>query len=231
MMVRRGCAIFPILVFCLAALLPPALRGEASAYEGKTIGRIVFVPYEQPVDAEELHRILPVKERTALRLDDIRSAIKRLYATGTYSDIQVDAELRNDEVLLRFITQSNWFIGRVAVVGRIKDPPSAGQLVNASRLELGTPHTDEKMREAVSDIQQLFKNNGYYQSYVQPRFTYDPHTNQVHVDFVVETGKRAKYASPQLLGDPAMPALKAVAATGWKGWLGWKPVTQARTPH
>ena len=228
---RRGCAIFPILVFCLAALLPQPTRGETSAYEGKTIGRIVFAPQEQPVDPEELHRILPVKERTPLRLDDVRAAIKRLYATGTYSDIQVDAELRNDEVILRFITQNNWFIGRVAVLGKIKDPPTAGQLVNASRLELGVRQTDENLREAVDAIQQLFKNDGYYQSYVQPRFTYDQHTDQVHIDFVVDTGQRAKYASPQLTGDPAMPPMKIVSATGWKGWLGWKPVTQSRTQH
>ena len=166
MMVRRGCAIFPTLVFCLAVLLPPAVRGEAAGYEGKTIGRIVFVPTDQPVDAEELHRILPVTARAPRRLDDVRAANKRLYATGTYSDIQVDAELRNEEVILRFITQNNWFIGGVAVVGHHKEPPNAGQLVNASRLELGVRQTDENMRAAVDDMQlRLFtRTTGYYQS-------------------------------------------------------------------
>ncbi len=231
MMAPREYAIFRTLVFCMAALLPSAMRGEATSYEGKTIGRIVFTPQEQPVDPEELHRILPVKERTPLRLDDVRAAIKRLYATGTYSDIQVDAELRSGEVVLRFITRNNWFIGRVGVVGKVKDPPTAGQLINASRLELGTLQTDEHMREAAQAMQQLLKNDGYFQPSIQPKFTYDPHTSQVHVDFVVDTGRRAKYASPELIGEPAMPPLKLISATGWRGWLGWKPVTQSRTQH
>ena len=134
MMAPPGYAVYPTLVFILFFTFPVAVLGDASNYEGKTIARILFVPREQPVDPEELHRILPVKERAPLRLDDVRAAISRLYATGTYADIKVDAELRDGELILRFITENNWFIGRVAVRGQIKSPPNAGQLANASRL-------------------------------------------------------------------------------------------------
>jgi outer membrane protein assembly factor BamA len=127
-MANPGYAVYPTLVLFSFFILPAALLGDASDFEGKTITRILFVPREQPVDPEELHRILPVKERTPLRLDNIRAAIARLYATGTYADIQVDAELRNGELVLRFITQNNWFIGRVAVRGQIKSPPNAQRL-------------------------------------------------------------------------------------------------------
>src|SRR5260370_31815399 len=104
MMVRAGYAFYPILVLCYFAIFPPAVLGDALTYEGKNIARIVFVPREQPLDPEELHRILPVKEHTPLDMDAVRAAIERLFATGTYSDIQVDAELTNDGVILRFIT-------------------------------------------------------------------------------------------------------------------------------
>src|SRR5450755_367301 len=138
MLARAWCAVCPIPVLCcFVAFFPTAVLGDAASYEGKTIARIVFVPRDQPLEAEEIHRILPVKEQSPLRLDEVRNAIDRLYATGTYADIQVDAELRDDQVILRFITESNWFIGKVSVAGEIKDPPSAGQLVNSSRLELG----------------------------------------------------------------------------------------------
>lgn len=228
MMARAGYAVYPTLVVCFI-LFPPALLGDASAYEGKTIGRILFSPREQPVDPEELYRILPVREKTPLRLAAVRAAIERLYATGNYADIQVDAELSGDEVILRFLTQNSWFIGRVAVTGKVKSPPSAGQLANASRLSLGDLESEEKVREGLAGVQQLFRNNGYYQSHVEPRFTYDAHTNQVNIDFAVESGKRARYASPALVGDLKLPPEKVIAATRWKGWLGWRPVTQSRT--
>ena len=228
-MATPGYTVYPTLLLFLFVIFPAGLRGDASSYEGKTIARILFVPREQPVDPEELHRILPVKERTPLRLDDVRAAIARLYATGTYADIQVDAEVRNGDLILRFITQNNWFIGRVAVMGQIKGPPSAGQLANASRLSLGELQTDDKMRQAVNGIQQLFKSNGYYQAHVEPRFTYDQRNDQVRIDFEADSGRRAKYATPTLIGELKMPAEKAVAATKWKGWFGWKPVTQTNT--
>src|SRR5215216_1419980 len=129
MLARAWRTIRPILVLCcIVSVAPQPVRGEPGAYEGKKIARILFVPREQPLEPEEIHRILPVKEQTPLHLDDVRDAIERLYATGVYSDIQVDAELRNDEVIVRFITQNNWFIGKVSFEGQIKDPPNAGQL-------------------------------------------------------------------------------------------------------
>jgi outer membrane protein insertion porin family len=226
-MAAAGYTVYPIIVFFI--LSPPALIADASAYEGKTIAHILFVPREQPVDAEELHNILPVKERTPFHMDDIRAAITRLYATGTYADIKVDAELRDGDLILRFITQNNWFIGHVAVKGKFKGPPSAGQLANASRLELGELQTDEKMNQALNGIQQLLRSNGYFEAQAQPRFEYDQRTNQVRIDFEVESGRRARYAKPGFIGDLKMAPEKLVSATKWKGWLGWKPVTQSNT--
>jgi outer membrane protein insertion porin family len=228
-MARAGYVIYPTLVLCSFVMFPPVLLGEASTYEGKTIARIVFVPREQPLEPEELHKILPVKENTPLRLDEVRAAIDRLYATGTYADIQVDAELRNDQVILRFITQNKWFIGKVSVDGKIKEPPTAGQLVNASRLELGELQTEEKMRQGVAGMQQLFQSNGFYRAQVKPRFSYDQPVDQVRIDFDVETGKRAIYAHPEVLGDVKMDPKRVVKATRWRGWFGAKKVTESRT--
>ncbi len=230
-MLARVCgAVCPIFVLCcVVSVAPLVILAEPGAYEGKTIARILFVPREQPLEPEEVYRILPVKEQTPLHLDDVRAAIDRLYATGVYSDIQVDAELRNDEVILRFITQNNWFIGKVSFEGQIKDPPNAGQLVNATRLQLGELETDEKIRQALNNVQQTFENNGFYRSHTQPRYTYDPKTDQVLVDFVAEAGRRADYASPAVVGEPIIPVEKVISSTKWKGWFGWRPVTHSRT--
>src|SRR3954470_12054831 len=113
---RAWCAFRSILMVCgVVTLLPPAVSGEPATYEGKKVARILFVPREQPLEPDEIYRILPIKEQTPLSLEAVRNGIDRLYATGVYADIQVDAELRDDEVIVRFITQNNWFTGRVAV--------------------------------------------------------------------------------------------------------------------
>ena len=98
----------------------------------------------------ELHDILPLQKDRPLRMADVRASIERLFATGRYADIQVDAEPYNDGtrdgVIVRFLTKNSWFIGSVTATGRISNPPRAGQLENASALDLGQPFTELKMR-------------------------------------------------------------------------------------
>jgi outer membrane protein insertion porin family len=224
------CAFRSIFVICgLVSLLPQAVLGEAATFEGKKVARILFVPREQPLEPDEIHNILAVKEQAPLKLEEVRAAIDRLYATGVYADIQVDAEIINDQVVLRFITQNNWFIGRVGVEGEIKEPPNAQQLIAATRLELGEVESEEKIRQAENGIQQAFESNGFYLSNAQPKFAYDPRTTQVLVTFLVESGHRAKYSRPDILGEPVIPIEKIISATHWKGWFGWHKVTQRRT--
>ena len=87
----------------------------------------------------------------------VAKAAPSIGESGKQLSPRMHAELSNGDVILRFITQNNWFIGRVAVEGRVKDPPNAGQLVNASRLELGELETEEKIQQGVKGIQQLFE--------------------------------------------------------------------------
>ncbi|MGH9937283.1 MAG: POTRA domain-containing protein, partial [Blastocatellia bacterium] len=147
---------------------------------------------------------------------------------GHYADIQVDAEPYNDGVIIRFITKNSWFIGRVAVEGRIKEPPNNGQLVNATRLNLGEPYNEQRLGGAVQGVVQTLEANGFYQSRIEPRTDYDARFQQVHIHFDAAAGRRARFTTPEVIGDPKMPPAGVAAATRWKGWLGWRPVTQSR---
>src|SRR5215471_9263246 len=102
---------------------PPSPR----EFEGKTIATIQFEPRQQPLEAEEIHAILPLKIHEPLRMEDVRATINRLYATGEYTDIKIDVEPVSGGVAVRILTQNAWFIGRVAAEGSISDPPNSGQ--------------------------------------------------------------------------------------------------------
>jgi len=64
---------------------------SSSSFEGQRIVNIAFDPAQQPLEGRELDEILPVKRGELYRASDIRTSIGRLYATGRYLDIQVDA--------------------------------------------------------------------------------------------------------------------------------------------
>src|SRR5580704_15542184 len=159
-MVRITLAHYACAILLLAAP-SPALLAQEQKYEGKQILTIQFDPKEQPLEPSELHDILPLQKDQPLRMADVRASIERLFATGRYADIQVDAEPYNDGsrdgVIVRFLTKNSWFIGAVTATGRLSSPPSAGQLESASALDLGQPFTEVKMQEAAAAQDRLMK--------------------------------------------------------------------------
>ncbi len=205
-------------------------------FAGKQITRIQFDPAAQPLDAADLKSLVTLQEHAPLSMDDVRTTIQRLYATGVYGDIQVEAEPADGGVAIKIVTKNAWFVGRVEVQGTISDPPNAGQLVNAARLDLGTPYTEDKLAAATKNASKLLEDNGLYESHVEPRFTYDVVHEQVNITLQVISGPRARFTRPVLVGsDLKLPPEKIISATKWRRWpplqwmLGtWKPVTLTR---
>lgn len=221
-------AVTPLLCWALPSL---PLCAETQLSEGKPIVEIQFDPHDQPLAAPDLAQALVVKNGSPLRLADVRKSIENLFATGRYQDIQVDAEPRAGGVMVRFITKNSWFVGRVSITGKVADPPNRGQMASAAGVNLGEPFHEDSMPQAQAGVHALLVENGYYESRVTRRIDYDGKTQQAHVQFVVESGPRARYRTPVLLGDLKMTVDKIIAATKWKRrWVaGWHPVTQNRT--
>ncbi len=217
------------LIFWITLAAP--IWSETQQYEGKRIVSIQFSPPEQPVAAPDLETAVTLKPNTPLRMVDVRLSIEKLYATGRYEDIQVDAEPSGDGVVVRFITRNSWFVGRVSADGRVPDPPNPGQMANATRLQLGQPFHEEDMTQAEIGLRKLLIDDGYYENQLQPRIEYDARTQQAHIHFIVESGPRAKYRAPVVQGNLKMAVDKIIAATRWRRRIigGWHPVTQSRT--
>ena len=160
----------------------------------------------------------------------MRAAIERLYATGEYSDIVVDGTLQNGTVVVKFLTTANYFVGGVSVEG-VPEPPSRGQLVVATKLQLGASYTPQDSTQAEEDLNDVLRRNGFYSSRIMPSIERDPDTQEVRLKFVIEPGHRAKFDGATVTGHPERPDEKVIASTGWKpffGLLPWRGVTEGR---
>ena len=234
MLVRLG---FTHLLCALLVMVagPAALLAQHQNFEGKRVVNIRFDPAEQPLESSELFQFLPLKINQPLKMSVVRDSIDRLFATGRYADIQVDAQPSDDGVMVTFRTKNSWFIGGVAVTHGVADPPNAGQLENATRLELGEPYTDAKLQEAIAGQQRLLQSNGLYRTQVRPIFDHDNSHQQVNIRFEIDSGPRARFGPPVLLGDVKMNQNRIISATKFREWFfdrwilgAWKPVTQLR---
>jgi len=216
----------------LAALCSVPLNAAPNEYEGQPIASVQFEPAMQQLTFDQLIAMLPLRVGQPLRATDLRDSIQRLYQTGEYSDIAVDATLASGGVTLKFITKPAYFIGYYDVDG-VPDPPNEGQLLVATKLTLGGGYAASQTTTAVARITDLLKQNGFYNAGVEPATSKREDTQQVHIDFHVDPGNRVKFDGLVANGDTLRPLENVIQSSGWKrfrGWfgLGWHPLTQTR---
>jgi outer membrane protein insertion porin family len=220
------------LVCCILLLtaLPTSLLAQYQKYAALNVTTIQFRPETQPLEAAELHKILPLKIGEPLKIATVRASIDRLFATGRYADIQVDAQPYNGGVAITFITKNSWFIGSVRDVGAVNSPPNVNQLQNAGNLDLGQPYTDAKLQEAEAEQRRIMESNGLYRPQLKPVFDYDDAYQQINIRFEINSGPRAHFAPPVLTGDLKMDPARIQKSLKLRRWIihTWKPFTQAR---
>jgi outer membrane protein assembly complex protein YaeT len=229
-MASRFALLHWVIYACLSIVsIRAADLAPASEYEGKPIAEIRFDPVQQPVVRAERARLLPFQPGMPLHLAEVQAAIKRLYATGEYSNIEVEAQPAANGVVVVIHTTEQWFVGPVEVHGSIKTPPNAGQLANATRLALGTPYDDSDLGGATDNIRDLLQRNGLYRAKIEPQVSRDAEHQDMILDFHVDAGKRARLSLPQIDGDTKIGAAILAKAAKYKGWFRWKPATEENT--
>jgi outer membrane protein insertion porin family len=211
---------------------PSSLRGAdlvpPSAYAGSPISGVRFEPLRQPVLHADLARRVRLQPGAPLRLAAIQETIKRLYATGAYSNIEIATEPAPNGVTVVIRTAEQWFAGAVEARGRIKSPPNRGQLATAARLDLGTPIDEADLQHATAAVRDLLQRNGLFHAQVDPKIVRDPEHQSISVTFQIRSGERARLMLPEIVGAHVLPEEQLAQAARFKGilFLPWKPATQ-----
>ncbi|HEX4748546.1 MAG TPA: POTRA domain-containing protein [Bryobacteraceae bacterium] len=215
-------------LFFLSLLDKPA---AAQTFQGHTVVSVTYEPTVQPADPRDLATMQLVQVGRPLDQGQVAATIDRLYASGLYNDIQVDAEPSGNGVAIRFTTKARLFIGHIDAQGSIKDPPSRAVIVSDSQLNLGAPFDPDTLAAAQKTVQQEMRNNGLYDAQVGTATIEDPDTHQMTVRFVVAAGKRARYETPVIEGETKLSDKTIIQATGWRIPLihRWRQVTAALT--
>lgn len=204
---------------------------QSPPLEGRPILEIRYDPAAQPLASEDLKRVAVLQVGAPLRSADVAEAIHRMFATGRYTDIQVDAEPQGNGVVVVFRTTSARFFGHVEAAGKISSPPNAAIIVNAAQLNLGTPFDPDLLAAAEKNIERLFADNGLYEADVHLEPVDEPEHQQVSVRIVVDSGPRARYQMPVIRGDTKLADSTIARATGWRVRIigRWRKVTEALT--
>ena len=161
--------------------------GAITPYLGLTVDEIQM-PGITPEEATSLLASTPLKVGESLTRDRLHDAIKALFASGRFSDIQAEADrTQTAGVRLTFLTVANFFVGMVTVDG-VTTNPSPNQLVSATRLQLGELYTAEKMDRAKAGIQRVLAENGFHEPKITLSEQRDEQQHQVNISFQVVSG-------------------------------------------
>src|SRR5580698_2761786 len=204
-----------ISVSMLAVLGTVSPAVAANPYEGQPITSVKFDPERQPLTSVQLLAMIPLSVGQPLRGADLRDSIQRLYQTGEYADIAVDATAEDGGVALKFITKPAFFIGYVEVEG-VPEPPNEGQLLVASKLALGAAYISDQTAAAVARIVDLLKRNGFYNAGIEPATATREATQQAQIDFHVDARQRAKFDGLMVSGDTLRPEESLLHSSGFR---------------
>ena len=180
---------------------PPLAASSISSYEGLKVEEIRLPGVAQADEAKHLRDLVAQPEAQPLDRDLIRKSVQALHATGRFADIRVEAEhTAGGGVTLSFVTEPNYFVGGVTVEGN-PNRPTANQLANACKLQLGELFTQEKLDRGLQNVKQLMEENGYYRYTIKEEETRHPETQQVDVLFRLGVGQRAHVGRVSITGD------------------------------
>ncbi len=210
----------------LAALTLGACLGAAAQqppFEGKTVTAVHVVdPKGQVVERNPPE--LDLQPGQSYTLDKERAALKRLFATGLYSDIRTLATPVPGGVRIDFKIDWNYFVGVVRVEG-LKPPPNEPRALASMSLRLGETFTTSQLKDALGRLKQLLEDNGLYRAGLNVNLDRETKNRLINITVNVTPGRRAHFGKITFLNNSRFKEHELLERT--KLGTG-KPVTSVR---
>jgi outer membrane protein assembly factor BamA len=189
----------------VATAPPLELLSGINKYVGLRVGEVQIQGVGDDARQQQYLRELIVQPlHEPLDRLKLRQSLHALYATGRFTDLQIQVDRGPaDELALVFVVRPNFFIGSVTVGGLPKHP-TEHQLVSASKLQLGELYTTEKVEDALHSMQSVLEDNGLHQAEITYQEEFLPDTQQVNVHFRVTPGAPARVGQVTVRGESGL---------------------------
>jgi outer membrane protein insertion porin family len=182
--------------------ITPATTKGIEALAGQKVLDIQFKGVS-PDLLQPLPPQLPLQKGDVLDPNKVRDTLRRLFQTGLYQTIQVEAIRLNDGIIVIFSGEPKLFLGRTEIYG-VKNDRLRTQLLASTRLSPGTRFSTAKVDASQQSLTQALKENGYYKGTITRRLQLDLPNSQVNVLYDIEPGEVARVGAVEVQGNPGM---------------------------
>ncbi|WP_254063753.1 POTRA domain-containing protein [Granulicella sp. S190] len=175
------------------------LTNSVWQWKGLIVEKILFegVTFDA---TDTLPKELTQKAGAPLDPEQVRSSLRRLYASGRYRDISVRGIRQGDQVTLIFAGAARFYVGRVTIAG-VKIERLTSLLEFATKLSPGTAFADAQIAAGTAGIKEILQQQGYYEPKVSVKSEVDTAGDQVNVTYTVSIGPQARVGEIKLVGD------------------------------
>jgi outer membrane protein insertion porin family len=176
---------------------------QVSQLEGQNVVEVRVVGDSGEVLTKEIPE-LPLLPGYPYDAELVRTTLRKLYATGDYSDLRAVVTNVSGGLRVDFVAQRNYFIGVVRIEG-LTEPPSDSAAFSAIRLPVGTEFRESELTDAVTRLTETLAQEGLYQAKVTAERSPDATTRRMNLVFHVTPGRRARIGAIMLHNLTAYP--------------------------
>ena len=179
--------------------------GSAFArYSGYRVRSISF-KNTQRIDQSELLKSIPLQPGQLLDRNNVHASLQQLFATGRFRTIAAEVTPYPDHSLdLDFVVEEKLFIGSLIVYGAPR-PPTANQLVNGSKLQIGQEFDEDLVAAGIERMKKILSEDGYFVPTIRMDSSIDPQHQRIELSFIVDRGQHARVGQVIVKGDPGYP--------------------------
>jgi outer membrane protein insertion porin family len=176
-----------------AATMPAA---QNSTHDGVNVVGVRIVTQDGKVLSDAPANI-PVQPGNLLDSNQVAESIRKLYRSGSYSDLKATITTVEGGVRVDFIVREQLFFNQVIIEGLVS-PPSDASAAAAMQLTLGQPYRRDAVDEAVGRLIEALHDEGLYAADVRAEAV--PHGDLHAMDIIVhvKSGPRAHVNEIQL---------------------------------
>jgi outer membrane protein insertion porin family len=193
-----------------AFFLVSAAEAAVTDYIGKTVVEVRLQLRGAALQNAELLEIIETRTGAPLAMVEVRESMAHLFGLGLYQDVQVDASLRGDGVVLTYNLLPAQRVRRIVFEGSLG--LSEGDLRRTIVERHGASPALARSAQAVATLQTLYRDRGYPKAEIAVRAGDDGQSSSVSMIFSIRPGPRARIGAIEMQGGPRDPPAQVLRA-------------------
>ena len=186
------------------ASVPNQAASAFARYSGYRI-RSVSLKGAQRIEQSDMLKSNPLQPGQILDRATVRASLQQLFATGRFRTIAAEVTPSPDRFLdVNLVVEEKLFIGSLVVYGAPR-PPTANQLVNSSKLQIGQEFDEDLVAAGIERMKRVLAEDGYFAPTIRMDSSLDPAHQRIELSFIVDRGPHAKVGQMIVKGDPGYP--------------------------